>query len=381
MGDGVHATVSVEQPITVQDQSSQTTYHPKNGEKACPCCQFYGVPCRQVRATEDEATTRRNQRLFSSTKRKRSHQEQLAEDSLFLNSPSVDELQTIQKRKDPECSRDTQVENQALHDYVDGLTITMNVIQPRGRKESKEQATEMMQDVMPSSHGGQPSSAIHHHRMCYQCEQKGHYAKSCPQKRLSPTPRQAGQQGRPAQPRAPRQGKVNHVTAESAAESPNVVIGTTMVNSYPAMVLFDTGATHSFIAQSFVEHHGIRTNTLKKCLLISSPGGQLRSHIFCPRVSVSIERVKFITNLMVLDTKGIDVILGMVTLAKWGVRIDCAQRSVHLLASNGQEVTVSATEPSGFLHQVEAIPTDGIRVGSEFTDVFSEDLPERRKRS
>ena len=25
-----------------------------DGEKTCPCCQFYGVPCRQVRATEDE---------------------------------------------------------------------------------------------------------------------------------------------------------------------------------------------------------------------------------------------------------------------------------------------------------------------------------------
>jgi len=151
MGDGVHATVSVEQPMMLQDQSSQTTYHPKNGEKACPCCHFYGVPCRQVCATEDEATTRRNQRLFSSTKRKMSHQEQLAEDSLFLDGPSVDELQTIQKRKDPECSIDTQVKNQALYDYVDGLTITTNVIQPRGRKESKKQVAEMMQDVMLSS--------------------------------------------------------------------------------------------------------------------------------------------------------------------------------------------------------------------------------------
>src|SRR6185437_643086 len=181
------------------------------------------------------------------------------------------------------------------------------------RKESKEQAAEMMQDVKLSSHEGQPSSAIHHHRMCYQCGQKGHYAKSCPQKRLSPAPRHAGQQGRPEQPRAPRQGKVNHVAAESAAESPNVVIGTTMVNSYPATVLFDTGAMHSFIAQSFVEHHGIHTSTMKRCMLVSSPGGQLRSHTYCPRVSVSLRGVEFCTDLMVLDTKGIDVILGMET--------------------------------------------------------------------
>ena len=39
-------------------------------------------------------------------------------------------------------------------------------------------------------------------------------------------------------------------------------------------------------------------------------------------------------------------------------------------------MTVSATEPSGFLHQIEARPTDGIRVVSEFPDVFPEDLPE-----
>ena len=115
---------------------------------------------------------------------------------------------------------------------------------------------------------------------------------------------------------------------------------------------------------------------LKKYLLVSSPGGELRSHIVSPRVSIAIRGATFSTALRVLDTKGIDVILGMDTLAKWGVRVDCAQRSVHLLASNGQEVTVSATEPSGFLHQMEAIPTDGIRVAPEFPDVFSEDLPE-----
>jgi len=37
------------------------------------------------------------------------------------------------------------------------------------------------------------------------------------------------------------------------------------------------------------------------------------------------------------------VILGMETLTRWGVRIDCAQQTVHLSASDDQEVTVSAT--------------------------------------
>ena len=48
--------------------------------------------------------------------------------------------------------------------------------------------------------------------------------------------------------------------------------------------------------------------------------------------------------------------------------------TVHLSASDGQEVTVSATEPSGFLHQMEARPTDGIRVVAGFPDVLPEDL-------
>jgi hypothetical protein len=206
-------------------------------------------------------------------------------------------------------------------------------------------------------------------RVCFHCGEPGHYANVCPQKA------QSGQQGRPAHPKAPSQGRVNHVTAESAAEATNVVIGMFMVNAHPATVLFDTGATHSFITWSFVEHHGIHTSILKRGMLVSSPGGQLRSHIFYPRVSVVIKGVEFSANLVVLDTKGIDVILGMETLIRWGFRIDCAQWSIHLSAPDGQEVTVSASEPSEILCQMEARPTNGIRVVSEFPDVFPDDLP------
>jgi hypothetical protein len=46
-----------------------------------------------------------------------------------------------------------------------------------------------------------------------------------------------------------------------------------------------------------------------------------------------------------------------------------------LSAPDGHEVTVSASEPSRILCQMEARPTDGIRVVFEFPDVFSDDLP------
>ena len=169
----------------------------------------------------------------------------------------------------------------------------MNVIRPHGRKESKKQAAEIIQDVMLSSQGGQPSSAIHHHRMCYKCGQKGHYAKSCP---APQAPWQAGQQGRPAEPRVPQQGKVNHVTAKA----PNVVIGTFMVNSYPATVLFDTGATHSFISKSFAEQHRVPVSCMRTAVVVTSPRGQIHTCSICSRVSIVVRGTEFRTGLIVI---------------------------------------------------------------------------------
>jgi Retroviral aspartyl protease. len=46
---------------------------------------------------------------------------------------------------------------------------------------------------------------------------------------------------------------VNHIQAETAQEAPDVVMGMFFVNSIPALVLFDSGASHSFISQAFVK--------------------------------------------------------------------------------------------------------------------------------
>ncbi|WVZ76076.1 hypothetical protein U9M48_024078 [Paspalum notatum var. saurae] len=85
--------------------------------------------------------------------------------------------------------------------------------------------------------------------------------------------------------------------------------------------------------------------------------------------------VEFSAKLIVIHSMSIDIILGIDTLEKWGVKIDCAQRTVHLAASDGQEVGISASSPSRHLHQMEARPTDGIRVVCDYPDVFPDELP------
>ncbi|WVZ51702.1 hypothetical protein U9M48_002817 [Paspalum notatum var. saurae] len=110
-------------------------------------------------------------------------------------------------------------------------------------------------------------------------------------------------------------------------------------------------------------------------MIVSTPGGTLSTSLICPRVSINIRGVDFCTKLIIIGSAGIDIILGMEMLAKWDVRIDCAKRTVHLTAPDGQKVEVSATEPSGCLHQMEAKPTEGIRVVCEYPDVFPDELP------
>ncbi|WVZ81487.1 hypothetical protein U9M48_028860 [Paspalum notatum var. saurae] len=220
---------------------------------------------------------------------------------------------------------------------------------------------------------------------CYKCGGAGHYANACPRKvQGNQQGQQSGQRQNPPQPqqgrpnqqgKAPWQGKVNHVTAESAAEAPNVVLGTFLVNSHPATVLFDTGATHSFITKSYAEQYNIPIRSTSRPMVVSTPGGTLSTSLICPRVSINIRGVEFCTKLIIIGSAGIDIILGMETLAKWDVRIDCAKRTVHLTAPDGQKVEVSATEPSGCLHQMEAKPTEGIRVVCEYRMSSREELP------
>src|SRR5512142_650567 len=209
---------------------------------------------------------------------------------------------------------------------------------------------------------------------CFNCGELGHFADKCPK------PRRAG----------PRfiQARVNHASAEEAQAAPEVVLGTFPVNSIPATVLFDSGATHSFISKKFVGMYGLRKEELSTPMRVHTPGNSSTSVSFSPSVLIEIQRSPFLANLILLESKDLDVILGMDWLTKFKGVIDCAKRTVTLTNEKGETVvykSLVSPKQGVSLNQIEAeIPVDTVEknlrkmedipIVCEYPEVFPEDL-------
>jgi hypothetical protein len=117
---------------------------------------------------------------------------------------------------------------------------------------------------------------------------------------------------------------------------------------------------------------------LKNQMIVSSLRGDIQASHVCPKVSILIRGVEFIANLIVLESKGIDVILGMDWLSKHNGLIDYAKKAVRLTPSSGKEleyvtknlVMDKATSNRIVLNHLDATSTMDIRTVSEFSNVF-----------
>jgi len=110
-----------------------------------------------------------------------------------------------------------------------------------------------------------------------------------------------------------------------------VTTGTFLVNQHPIVVLFDSGASHSFISQTFVSKLNQRVVTVDKgSYYISAAGNQISTNQIVRDVRISISNREYTIDLVVLPGLGIDVILGMRWMCGHGVLIDTSTRVVML---------------------------------------------------
>ncbi|GMN29116.1 hypothetical protein TIFTF001_044318 [Ficus carica] len=131
-------------------------------------------------------------------------------------------------------------------------------------------------------------------------------------------------QGRLEAPPLTTNARIFTMTKEEAAAETS-----TVVNNQYANVLFDTGASHSFVSSIFAKRLGIDKDILSQGFTTTLPSGEvMMSTHWLRAVPVRIVDRELYSNLIVLEMFDYDLILGMDFLGKYNASIECRRRKV-----------------------------------------------------
>ena len=125
------------------------------------------------------------------------------------------------------------------------------------------------------------------------------------------------------------QGHVYPITPPAESADQPIIQGTFLLSRLWARVLFDSGASHSFIDALVVLELGLKVEALEEPLYVSSPLGiRARIGMICRGCELEISGILLTVDLRVMDMSEFDVILGMDWLTAYRVVIDCEHRRV-----------------------------------------------------
>jgi hypothetical protein len=175
-----------------------------------------------------------------------------------------------------------------------------------------------------------------------------------------------------------RSGQVNYIEAEEILQDQPVMAGMFTINSHPALVLFESGASHSFMSMGYAERHSLPIVAIPKAYRISTPGAKMFINTWTDTVSLGLATHNYRLQFMLLPGHGIDAILGMNWLKVYGVVLDLKRRVVELRLPASED-RMSLLIPSKLTSPVAAnmeVSSDltSILVVCEFPDVFPDDL-------
>jgi len=230
------------------------------------------------------------------------------------------------------------------------------------------------------------------YRRCNNCGKEGHFRKdylTLARATTRPpvqTPHQHQRRDRGNRPQAT--GRVYAMTGAEAAGLGNLVMGRCMIAGESLCVLYDSGATHSFVSIACVERLGLPVRELQCKLAVSTPAsGLVRMSSLCARLPVEVEGRRYKVNLICLPLQELEVILGMDWLSANRILIDCREK--RLLFPDSEELEL--VSPQGVVKEIqggaqcfiifarmevgEKEGTLVIPVVHEFEDVLPDEVP------
>jgi hypothetical protein len=99
-------------------------------------------------------------------------------------------------------------------------------------------------------------------------------------------------------------------------------------------------------------------------------------HLGVINIPINLSGVVFPTNLVVLNSHRVYVILGMDWLTKYRGNIACAERIVTVTNHRGKTVTchIRPSLPNPTIHSLKVENTEDVPIVKEYLDVFPEEL-------
>ena len=122
---------------------------------------------------------------------------------------------------------------------------------------------------------------------------------------------------------------MNAVTPQEARASNAMVEGTICRSGNIARVLFDPGATHSFISSSFATTINKESEPMNYQLVVSIPvGAKLTTNVYYKGCEIIIRKMKKQADLIKIGEMEYDIILGMDWLSAYHAHVDYHQKRI-----------------------------------------------------